>query len=121
MKAGEHQRHEITGVGFGGPQAENPPFEFVHVFNGVFNFFFIFKYFEINILQKTPDENSLVELPVTFALIYFFLILLNLTMAEISLAFQNKKIARNKLVVWYSLVLLFIVVALMQMEGNLYE
>jgi len=70
---------------------------------------FLFQYFEVNILQKEIElyRSSLVSY--TFSIIYLTLFLLISTMYEISLAFQNRRLTKQKSWLLYGTVLLLVV------------
>jgi DNA-binding CsgD family transcriptional regulator len=70
---------------------------------------FLFQYFEVNILQKEIEVYRSTLVSYTFSIIYLTLFLLISTMWEISLAFRNRRLTKQKSWLLYGTVLLLVV------------
>ncbi len=80
--------------------------QYTIVVNIMLLLFFIFKYFEINILQDKLNITSFDYLPYLFALIYLGALLLVFIMYGISRAFRNEKISKRQLMLNYSAIII---------------
>lgn len=73
---------------------------------------FLFKYIEINILQRNFNLNSYELLPYSFCVIYFAGFTLVITMYRVILSFQNKILTKKKLFLIYSVAIVVVLLIL---------